>query len=1075
MNYLGIKQIFRVITAAVLIPLSASLNLAHAQSVEWKEQIQIAKDLHREGHFKKAEAALKRALREAESTSGPNHPDVAECLTTLADFYVSRRQYSLAEPLLQRALVMWETAMGQDHVYVAPSLDNLATFYSLQGQYAKAEELIKRALASREAALGPDHVAVALGLNQLSDVYLKQGKYTQVEQLLMRSLKIQETTFGPDHPQVAIVLNNLGGFYLIQAQYREAERLLKRSLEIREKKLNPDHPDILQSKGNLAGLYEMQGLYSQAEPLLKYFLEKSEEKYGPDDQRVGVALGRLGSFYVKRGKYTEAEPLLTRSIAIFERSLGLSHPDVAWALGNLSRLYSELGQGSQVAELQVRRLEILETRFGSGHPDVALALNDIALGIMGEGNYPLAESLFLRAISIDDNAFGPNNLQSATPLGNLGSLYARTKDFMRAELFRKRALAIEQNFLGLDHPRVAFTLQNFADLYADQGKHAEAEEGFKRSLSILEKVYGPDHPSLAIIYDNLAGLYIIENKSTEALDAIRRSTHIRSKALLNTSENSKSRLLTKADNNLDLFAWHAVLIAGVLPHATNRSPLIAEAFSVSQYAQMGSTGVALAKMAAQASSGTPALSQKVREHQEALSVWRRFDKELIEALSRPADQRSEGTDQFLRQRLIAAEATATRLNAELQRDFPQYREMVSPEPLAVTDAQKLLGPDEALVTYLVTEKQTLVWVIRPKTAELIRIEINAGILSKQVSTLRDSVDLIGGTQASSHVAAHELYKSIFSPVVPILTGVKHIMVVAGGPLQSVPFGMLLSKETPSAQEANIPWLIREFSFTNLPAVTSLRALRKYPAKQLATEPFVGFGDPVLKGAAGNARGVSIAKLFARGAIADINELNNLDRLPETADELMAISKTLKARKGSVYLGEAATERQVKSMNLLPYRVIAFSTHGLLSGEFKGQAEPSLVLTPPAIPSALDDGLLTASEVAGLKINADLVILSACNTAGTDGTPGADGFSGLSKAFLFAGSRTLLVSHWAVDSIATVALTTEFLAEVAKGAGPAEALRNSMLALIDHPTDSALRHPSMWAPFVVVGEGSNRSP
>jgi CHAT domain-containing protein len=107
----------------------------------------------------------------------------------------------------------------------------------------------------------------------------------------------------------------------------------------------------------------------------------------------------------------------------------------------------------------------------------------------------------------------------------------------------------------------------------------------------------------------------------------------------------------------------------------------------------------------------------------------------------------------------------------------------------------------------------------------------------------------------------------------------------------------------------------------------------------------------------------------------------------------------------------------------------------------------------------------------LKLNADWVILSACNTAASDGKPGADGFSGLTKAFFYAGARTLLVSHWAVDSEATVALTTRMFEEAGRGTGRAEALRRSMLALADHPTEATLRHPAMWAPFVIVGEGS----
>ena len=170
------------------------------------------------------------------------------------------------------------------------------------------------------------------------------------------------------------------------------------------------------------------------------------------------------------------------------------------------------------------------------------------------------------------------------------------------------------------------------------------------------------------------------------------------------------------------------------------------------------------------------------------------------------------------------------------------------------------------------------------------------------------------------------------------------------------------------------------------------------------------------------------------------------------------------------LGEAATEQQVKQTNLLPFRVLAFATHGLMAGDFKGLAEPALVLTPPQNPSEADDGLLTASEVAALKLNADWVVLSACNTAAPDGTPGADGFSGLTKAFFYAGSQTLVVSHWAVASVATVSLTTRMFTEAEKGIGRAEALRRAMLAMIDHPTNTALRHPALWAPFVVVGEG-----
>ena len=190
-----------------------------------------------------------------------------------------------------------------------------------------------------------------------------------------------------------------------------------------------------------------------------------------------------------------------------------------------------------------------------------------------------------------------------------------------------------------------------------------------------------------------------------------------------------------------------------------------------------------------------------------------------------------------------------------------------------------------------------------------------------------------------------------------------------------------------------------------------------------------------------------AALYSRGAVADVNEVRKLGRLPESADELRALAKALNAPATSIHLGAAATERAVKTADLMR------------------------LLTPPEQGSNLDDGLLTASEISQLKLDADWVILSACNTAAPDGTPGADGLSGLARAFFYAGARSLLVSHWAVDSNATAALTSRLFDAITNGAPKAEALRRSMIALMEQADKPHFAHPAFWAPFVVVGEGN----
>jgi CHAT domain-containing protein len=212
----------------------------------------------------------------------------------------------------------------------------------------------------------------------------------------------------------------------------------------------------------------------------------------------------------------------------------------------------------------------------------------------------------------------------------------------------------------------------------------------------------------------------------------------------------------------------------------------------------------------------------------------------------------------------------------------------------------------------------------------------------------------------------------------------------------------------------------------------------------------------------------------RSGLADAEEIRSQVPLPETVDELCAVAHDLRVSDKDIRLGSRATEAEVKRLSeageLARYRIVHFATHGVLAGQLGTNAEPGLILTPPKSTTEGDDGYLSASEITALKLDADWVILSACNTA-AGGTEGAEALSGLARAFFYAGARALLVSHWAVASGATVKLITGAAGIMAsdRSVGRAEAMRQAMLALIDKDEANGV-HPAFWAPFVVVGEG-----
>ena len=216
-------------------------------------------------------------------------------------------------------------------------------------------------------------------------------------------------------------------------------------------------------------------------------------------------------------------------------------------------------------------------------------------------------------------------------------------------------------------------------------------------------------------------------------------------------------------------------------------------------------------------------------------------------------------------------------------------------------------------------------------------------------------------------------------------------------------------------------------------------------------------------------------LEMRGGLANVAQIRQLPPLPETADELCAVARDLGADAGEMRLGARATERELKALSdkgaLAKYGILHFATHGATAGQLQGTSEPGLILTPPEVASEADDGYLSASEIATLKLDANWVILSACNTAAGDAAS-AEALSGLARAFIYAQARALLVSHWEVASNATVKLITAAMREIArdKTVGRSEALRRAMLWMIDKG-EAHEAHPAYWAPFVVVGEGS----
>ncbi|MCH7929915.1 MAG: CHAT domain-containing protein [Proteobacteria bacterium] len=871
--------------------------------------------------------------------------------------------------------------------------------------------------------------------------------------------------------------------FIKDGRYAEAESLIKRALATKERWLGAEHFAVAESLNDLAGLYRIQGRYAVAEPLLKRSLAIKESKFGTEHRRVAKTLDTLAQLYRAQGRYAEAEPLVKRALAIWERTRGQDHPTVATSLGSLALLYRAQGRNAEAIPLIERALAIFEEAKGADNPQVAKALNNLAAAYRIQNRAAEAEPLLKRALAIWEKAKGPDHMWVGKTLNNIANLYKAQGRAAEAEPLVERSLGIFERAFGPNHPEVARTLSTLAGLYRDQGRYAEAEPHLERALAINERVLGADHPRLAKTLSSLAKIYKKQRRHAEALDYIRRASNIHRARAARSGGRRSVGGLAEQKNVRGVFVSHANYLAGAIERGPERrAPLLAESFDVGQLAQATSAAAAVAGMAARFAAGDDDLARTVRARQDAVERWRILDTRLVEAVAAAPDERDAAAEARTRSGLTTLEQRIDELGARLTEEFPEYAELASPKPIALAEIQDLLGPSEALMTYLVWDERTFLWVVRRDDAAFHRLDIGRQEIEDAVTVVRDGLDQpgvgsLGDIRRFDVEEALALYRRIFAPAEPMLDGARHVFVVPDAALQSLPLGVLVT-EAPKrrvrrfAAYRDVPWLAKRYALTTLPAVSSLRALRRFAKAASAKRPFVGFGDPKFGNAPGKTRGADAAVLFTRGAVADVDSVRNLPRLPDTADEVIALAKALGVDESTVYLQDRATEARVRSMDLSEYRVLAFATHGLVSGELEGVAEPALALTPPEVGTAEDDGLLTASEIATLDLDADWVILSACNTAAADGTPGAEGLSGLAKAFFYAGARALLVSHWSVSSEAAVALTTRMLGELADHPeiGRAEALKRSMLAMMANEEKDHFAHPMFWAPFVVVGEG-----
>ena len=1069
--------------------------------------------------FDEAEPIYQRVLAIREKVLGPHHEDVLLTLTMLANVYRSTRRPHLAEPLLRRILAEEERASQPDQASIADTLKGLAEVESALKRYSDAEASIRRAIALTES-MGADNSQIAQLLGVLAQIERRQGHLEQAATTLKRALSLHEKV-PPQTGDAALLaqaahINALAQMAALSQEMNRfdvADEMVERVVTLSEKMLGPDHPIVAGALEAVASSYERRGRLAEAEPRRKRAIDINERAYGRDHINVALSLRGLGNLYALQYRFDEAIGLLQAGLRIAEAKLGPENPALFDHLAGLGELYLFVENWSEAELMMTRALSNLEKaqdpdRDSSTVQTIRIFRNLAYLYDL-QGRRQDAVPYLERAFATSERALGPQHDTTGDVLTAL-AVHALVEDRLDdAEGLFERALPISEKG-GLDGRGFANNMAGLGLVHFKREHWTKAHAAMKTASAIyiaLEQraaggVTAGDQRDATrpVAFDEFFLSQAVTAYRLAAIDT-ERADALGDEAFQLAQRTQSSRAAAALSQMAARFASGTGPLSALM---RERQDLAGEWQAVDRdlttalttppdRRDAASEGALRARLAAVASRIDSLDGRLAKEFPQYASLA------SPQPLSIAATQSILAPQEVL---IYVASLPKQSLVWVIGKDIA--RVVLVPtgkEELAREVAALRCGLDHAL------------WKGDDREDRCVEMLNNKH--RYQLNIDGQFVDILPFDMER----AHALYKALLAPIEEFIKD-KQLFVVASGPLTSLPFNVFVT-EPPKVRVPNHPaqyrdaaWLGARQSVTVLPSVASLKALREFAKKSHATKPYLGVGNPLLDGpqddrilgefyktqaqaardkrcsgqptvlqmaSARRARSiVGFSSLF-RGSGADIEQIRGQIPLPETADELCEIGRRLGVPESEILLGSRATEGSLKDLSesgrLAEYAIVHFATHGALTGEVVGLAEPGLILTPPANGTndakvlERDDGFLTASEIAALKLDADWVMLSACNTAGAGGQT-AEALSGMARAFFYAGARALLVAHWEVGSDAAVKLTTRAFAEMNANPqiGRAEALRIAMRGLIEK--GSALdAHPSQWAPFVVVGEGA----
>ena len=1036
----------------------------------------VAQTYNEQGEYQLTRDTLTKVIAQYEQFSGSANQVLGSCYARLGTAYMRLSKLDSAEFYHQKGLEVREKALGKDHIDLANSYYNLGQIQSGRGNQDTALEIFDKALELYKVDKEANLSLMNAVYNAIGIAYYGKGDYDKVLEIFQEGLKNNIKLYGDIHPDVALSLNNIGVVNYIQGKFEPAVESFQKSLDVKKITLGDQHPDLSDTYKNLGVLYNMLGKYEQALKSSQKSLDIRIHKLGEEHLKVADNYTSHGNILINTGKLEQALNYYEKALQIFKKYLKDSDPKLVYTYTSLADVYSNQKNYDKALLFYNKALKIIETQSGPNHPDNADVINNIGKVYDQQENFDSALRYYKRTLEINKNAFGETHHKTALSYNSIGVIYQKQKKYDKA--FENLSLAqnIQEAVFDKKSHWLANTKLNIGNLYQTQNEFDLALEYYQQALSAL--VIDFDDPDIysspkinSKIISNSIMLDLLYNKGWTFFQRYEKNTQ--SEKDLRTAASIFQMGTDLIEHMREDFNWSeskrilyeeafptfekGIQVNRELYQLTQNDTFLINTFTLMEKSKSILLLESIQNSKAQAYHGLPtALLQKEYDIKTSLVYYEKsiFEEEL----------EKEATDKkllpFYKENLLNLKQSYDSLLLVYKTKYPDYYNLKhSLNVNTVEDVQNdLIESDKALIEYFVGDSIIYAFLITPDNYKIFEMPKDFSLI-EMVTNFRKSIfnyhlsdhhsdELYQSIADTLATVSHELFKKLLLPLKTDETLPEKLIIISDGVLGYLPFELLLQDLSENATNFSAHnFLLKDHQISYCYSATLLKEMKN---KKRSTKT--------------NGQLLSFAPSFLQSQAHTINPIAYISRselgpLEHNIPEVESINDLFQGKK---YISSAATKEAFIN-EAENYNIIHLATHGKANDE----AEDFSFLAFAENHDSIENDFLYTSELYNMKLHADMVVLSACET-GLGKLQKGEGIISLARGFSYAGAKSIITTMWSINDGATTELMTSFYRNLKKHKTKDEALRQAKLDYLQsHPNEEA--HPFYWGAFIAVGD------